>query len=174
MHYSSFIQRISAAVLALRTDEHEQSQNTFTEDKQKKSNSVYASLSESAKEAYHALVRYGSKFDLSSTDSSSSKNISDTRRARLSSAGKNIWMTIRGNPDLFADIISKEAGIGGGDYLIFEGKKYQAVAGGYARAVAAQLILVDYIDTRCELGSPPCLSALTGEREKNPSIKEVS
>ena len=165
------IQAISAAVLALRTDEHEQTQNTLTEAKRKKSNSIYASLSESAKETYHAMICYGSKFDMSCTDSSRSKSISETRRARLLTLGKNIWMSIRANPDLFADINSKEADIGGGNYLAFEGKKHQAVAGGYARAVAAQLIFVDYIDTRCELGSPPSLSA---EREKNPSIKEVS
>lgn len=168
------IQRISASILALRTDEHEKAQNTFIEERQKKSNSIYASLSESAKETYHALVHYGSKFDLSSADPSSSKAMSETRRARLSSAGKNIWMSIRNNPELFEDAMSDEAVNGGGDYLAFEGKKHQALAGGYARAVAAQLVFLDYIDTRCSLGRPPCLSPGLEASGKQPSVKEVS
>jgi hypothetical protein len=158
--------------LALRTDEHEKAQNTFTEERQKKSNSIYASLSESDKETYHALVRYGSNFDLSS-NSLCAKFMSETKRARLKSAGKNIWMSIRDNPELFEDAISEETVNGGGDYLAFEGKKHQAVAGGYARAVAAQLVFLDYIDTRCSLARPSCLTALD-RGGKKPSVKEVS
>jgi hypothetical protein len=168
------IQRISASILALRTDEHEKAQNIFTEERQKKSNSIFASLSESAKETYHALVRYGSNFDFSSApDASCSKFMGEKKRARLISGGKNIWMSIRDNPELFEDAISEETVNGGGDYLAFEGKKHQAVAGGYARAVAAQLVFLDYVDTRCSLGRPSCLTALD-RGGKKPSVKEVS
>jgi hypothetical protein len=165
--------------LALRSDEHEQAQNTLTDEKRKKSNAVFASLAEAAKETYHTLVRYGSKFDLSSVDSTrSSKDtpcLSESRGARLISAGKNIWMTVRGNPELFDDSIAEEVGEkGGGDYLAFEGRKHQAVAGGYVRAIAAQLVFLDYIDTRCAVGSPPGLNEMSGESGRKPSVKEVS
>ena len=187
------LQRISASVLALRTDDHEQAQNTLTEDKRRQSNSVYASLADSAKETYHALLAYGSQLDLSSssdgTSSSSSSGsssperqlkLSETQRARLVSKGKNIWMTIRGNPELFDDTLSenvgeKSNGNDGGDYLAFEAKKYQAVAGGYVRSVVAQLVILDYVDTRCSMGNPQRLNvASVGADEKQPSVKEVS
>ena len=85
-----------------------------------------------------------------------------------------MWMTIRSNPELFDDVIREESG-NGGDYLAFEGRKFQAAAGGYVRAVAAQLVCLDYIDTTCGAGveSAPSLHAL-GECEREPSVKEVS
>ena len=185
------LQRISASVLALRTDDHEQAQNTLSEDKRRQSNSVYASLADSAKETYHALLAYGSQLDLSSssdgTSSSSGSSsperqlkLSETQRARLVSKGKNMWMTIRGNPELFDDTLSekigdKSNGNDGGSYLAFEAKKYQAVAGGYVRSVVAQLVFLDYVDTRCSVGNPPRLNvASVGADEKQPSVKEVS
>ena len=113
--------------------------------------------------------------------------ISETTRARLISKGKNIWMTIRGNPELFDDALSENFGNRetmknngddyGGDYLLaFEAKKYQAVAGGYVRSIVAQLVFLDYIDTRCDnVGRPPRLNpSLAGVDSKQPSVKEVS
>ena len=98
--------------------------------------------------------------------------MSETRRARLTSTGKNIWMTIRSNPELFDDVINDESD-GEGDCLAaFEGRKYQAAAGGYVRAVAAHLVFLDYIDTLCDVESPTSLHAL-GKREREPSVKEV-
>ena len=176
------LQRISASILALRTDEHNQAKNTLTDDNRKKSNVVYASLRDVSKEAYHSLVEYGASFDLSAIESSanekeSSMCLSETRRSRLAYTGKNIWMTIRSNPELFEDITSEDQANSdneAGDYLAFEGKKYRASAGGYVRADSARLLFLDYIDTRCSVGCPPSLRAVSGEGSRKPSVKEVS
>eukprot|EP00804_Cyclotella_cryptica_P000737 CCRYP_001018-RA/>CCRYP_001018-RA protein AED:0.02 eAED:0.02 QI:978/1/1/1/0.71/0.62/8/2038/1234 len=83
-------------------------------------------------------------------------------------------MTIRRHPELFEDVISEDRTSSScEDYLAFEGKKYQAIAGGYVRAVVARLVFLDYIDTRCNAGSAPRLHAVSVECERKPAVKEL-
>ena len=162
--------------------------NTYNNNEQreteKKDGMHVTQLRHAAMETYHALVQYGSLFDLSAyeddiedavkdKDESATKNagtndifVSEVRRSRLVKMGRSLWMTIRSNPELFNDLISENcasSGVGdslwrgGDDFPSFEAKKCQAIASGYVRAIAARLIFLDYIDTRCHIGCPPKL-----------------
>jgi tetratricopeptide (TPR) repeat protein len=133
--------------------------------------SAYAKLRDAATEAYTLLVEYGSTMDWStigkeqgSTEKKiSSLFLSEARRKKLLDIGRSLWMTIRNNPELFNDsgIIPEEdestVMVEGGSSLLFKDRQNKAVASGYARAIAARLIFVDYIDTRCSVGNPPRL-----------------
>ena len=143
----------------------------------KKNNAIYASLREAAIKAYQSLVEYGSCMDLSVNKPTSSDEkddhdsletdaifLGEIRRSKLLTVGENLWMTVRSNPDLFNDMISREndesENAKGSDDLIasYEAKKHQAVAGGYVRAIAARLVFLDHIDTRSSMGCPPSLA----------------
>jgi len=91
----------------------------------------------------------------------SSLFLSESRRKQLLDVGRSLWMTIRNNPELFNDssIIPEvdESTVVAGGSLLFKDRQNKAVASGYARAIAARLIFVDYIDTRCSVGIPPKL-----------------
>jgi hypothetical protein len=131
----------------------------------------HARLRDAATRAYHSLVAYGSSVDLSIVDvkydggAAGVAFIGEARRSRLSDVGRKLWMTIRNNPGLFIDTIPEDFGSstgvgGGGDSAppLFEGgRKDRAVAGGYARAIAARLVFLNHIDTRCGVGRPPKL-----------------
>ena len=150
----------------------------------KKINAAYANLRDAAAKAYHALVIYGSSIDLScqgegseakdkSTDSVST--MSEARRSRLHDVGRNLWMTIRNNFELFNDMVGNTSSEAvGEDFALFEGQKCKAVAGGYARVIAARLVFLDYIDTRCSIGRPPVLhDASLSDGRKSPSLQEL-
>jgi len=163
---SPYKQSISVATLAHRKEEDNASRVSNNNDMnmnqiKKESNDAYGKLRDAAMKAYHSLVVYGSSLDLSSqsVDKENSNNVvqqlSDVRRSRLLEMGRKLWMTIRNNPDLFNDMISQDSSKvdGSGDFVTsFEGLKSKAVAGGYARAVAARLVFLNYIDTRCSVG----------------------
>ena len=98
--------------------------------------------------------------DLSSQGSPEDKDtlfLSEVRRSRMLGIGRNLSMAIRNNPELFNDMISEDKA-DGGNLASFEGKKNKAVAGGYAQAIAARLVFLNYIDTRCSRGSRPDLA----------------
>jgi len=166
---SPYKQSISVATLAHRKEEDNASRVSNNNDMnmnqiKKESNDAYGKLRDAAMKAYHSLVVYGSSSDLSaqSVDKENNSNnvvqLSDVRRSRLLEMGRKLWMTIRNNPDLFNDMISQDSKVsvadGSGDFVTsFEGLKSKAIAGGYARAVAARLVFLNYIDTRCSVGS---------------------
>ena len=166
------------AILTHRKDEQNASKSTseinLNNDDKKESNDAYAKLRDAAMKAYHSLVVYGSSMDLSAQSSSTRDNnndvavlLSSVRRARLLDVGKNLWMTIRNNPDLWA---ANECC----DFVSFEGKKSKATAGAYSRAIAARLIFLNYIDTRCTIGRAPELHCgRDGNDNTNASLQEL-
>eukprot|EP01082_Thalassiosira_pseudonana_P006929 g15028.t1 g15028 contig21:392906-399472(-) len=193
---------ISVAILVLRADKHDSSSSKSQQqllqnnDTRKEIFESCAKLRDAAKEAYHSLVQYGRLFDLSASaaeggedapkamelqDGGSTANkvyLSEVRRSRLLNIGRNLWMTIRSNPDLFNDLIAEEKDVmgsgGGGDYLRYKGKKYRAIAAGYVRTIAARLVFLNYIDTRCSIGCPPSLhSSLNANQGKSPAVQEL-
>lgn len=202
LHSHSIRKSISVAILVLRADKHDASssksqqqllQNNGT---RKEIFESCAKLRDAAKEAYHSLVQYGRLFDLSASateggedapkamelqDGGSTANkvyLSEVRRSRLLNIGRNLWMTIRSNPDLFNDLIAEEKDVmgsgGGGDYLRYKGKKYRAIAAGYVRTIAARLVFLNYIDTRCSIGCPQSLhSSLNANQGKSPAVQEL-
>ncbi len=165
-------QNISVAILAQRKAE-----DRIDDDDEKKRNgddaaAGYARLRDAAAGAYRSLVAYGSSVDLSNVDGKRDGGagvafLGEARRSRLSDVGRKLWMTIRNNPGLFNDAIPDEvvggAAAGGGGAAgdpapsSFGGRKDRAVAGGYSRAIAARLVFLDHIDTRCGVGRPPRL-----------------
>jgi len=174
----SLHERISAAIIAQRKDQENAANLNLDSEEKKKSNDAYAKLRDSAAEAYNSLVLYGSSTDLSSQGSPEDKGIlflSEVRRSRMLDIGRNLWMAIRNNPELFNDMISEDKA-DGGNFVSFEGKKNKAVAGGYARAIAARLVFLNYIDTRCSIGRPPVLLHASASREdcnRTPSLQEL-
>ena len=161
------------AILTHRKDEQNASKSSKSEDcgDKKESNDAYAKLRDAAMKAYHSLVVYGSSIDLSAQSSATADNnndgavhLSEVRRARLLDVGKNLWMIIRNNPDLWAANESC-------DFVSFEGKKSKAIAGGYLRAISARLIFLPYIDTRCTLGRSPKLHC--GRDSNTASLREL-
>jgi len=172
-------QSISVAILAQRkVEEHDASKPDLRDnnDDEKKRDcddaaACHARLRDAAARAYHSLVAYGSSVDLSIVDEKYGGGaagvafLGEARRSRLSDVGRKLWMTIRNNPGLFSDTIPEDvgaaAGVGrAGDSAssLFEGgRKDRAVAGGYARAIAARLVFLNHIDTRCGVGRPPKL-----------------
>jgi hypothetical protein len=101
---------------------------------------------------------------------------SEARRSKLSDVGRNLWMNVRNNPELFSDVIPEEGAVGGGGLVSFENSKNKAVTGGYARAIAARLVLLNYIDTRCGVGRPPRLhdaSSAGRDSGRSPSLQEL-
>ena len=160
------------AILAHRKD-------NIGDEEKKASNYAYAKLRDASARAYHSLVLYGSSADLSAQGSADDDSgyLGEVRRSRLLDVGRNLWMAIRNNPGLFSDMNSGDKAADGGDFTSFEGKKARAVAGGYARAIAARLVFLNYIDTRCSIGRPPVLGDLTthsrGDNSRSPSLQEL-
>jgi len=163
--------RVADALTAMK---NERSNPIIDAEKRMNSNIIYANLRNSSFKAHKCLVEYGSVVDMSARepdDDDHSINgdefkennpiLGEDRRSKLMKFGKNLWIIVRSNPDLFNDIISRENGENnGGDesfISLFEEKKHQAVAGGYTRAIAARLVLLNYIDTRGRIGHPPSL-----------------
>jgi tetratricopeptide (TPR) repeat protein len=114
----------------------------------------------------------------------SSLFLSESRRKKLLDVGRSLWMTIRNNPELFNDssMIPEvdESTVVAGRSLLFKDRQNKAVASGYARAIAARLIFVDYINTRCSVGIPPKLQEAIDRMEgadntyrSTPSLQEV-
>lgn len=114
----------------------------------------------------------------------SSLFLSESRRKKLLDVGRSLWMTIRNNPELFNDssIIPEkdESTVVAGGSLLFKDRQNKAVASGYARAIAARLIFVDYIDTRCSVGIRPKLQEAIDRMEgadntyrSTPSLQEL-
>jgi len=180
---NSLQESISVAILAQRKDQENTSNLNLDGEEKKKSNDAYAKLRNAAAEAYHSLVRYGSSMDLSSQGSAQDDDgtafLSEVRRSRLLDTGRSLWMSIRNNPELFNDIISEDkADESNGDFVSFEGKKNKAAAGGYARGIAARLVFLNYIDTRCSIGRPPVLArGSSASRDdgnsRSPSLQEL-
>lgn len=146
-------------------------------------NVAYSRLRDAATQAYHALVVYGSSMDLSIEMKNDGVILSEARRSKLLDVGRNLWMNIRNNPALFNDAIPQDCGAGGDDFASFNGRENMAeaiartVAGGYVRAIAARLILLNYIDTRCGIGRPPKLhdpTSIQGDSARpSPSPQEL-
>lgn len=153
---------------------NERSNPIIDAEKRMNSNIIYANLRNSSFKAHKCLVEYGSVVDMSTQENGDDDHsingddfkennpiLCEDRRSKLMKFGKNLWIIVRSNPDLFNDIISRENGENdGGDesfISLFEGKKHQAVAGGYIRAIAARLVLLNYIDTGGRIGHPPSL-----------------
>ena len=112
------------AILAHRKDELSFSTN----EEDRKSNIADLQLRDAAATAYHSLVMYGSSVDLSATtsaedDSNDTAVLSDTRRSRLLDIGRNLWMSIRNNPELFSGTISQDKANDGSDFASFEDKE---------------------------------------------------
>ena len=146
-------------------------------------NVVYLRLRDAASKAYHALVAYGSSMDLSIEMKNDGRFLSEARRSKLLDVGRNLWMNIRNNPELFNDAIPQDGGAGGDEFATFDGRKNMAatiartVAGGYIRAIAARLVFLNYIDTRCGIGRPPKLhdpNSVQGDSARSsPSPQEL-
>ncbi|KAL3802897.1 hypothetical protein ACHAW5_006192 [Stephanodiscus triporus] len=167
---------ISVAIFAQRKDEERAAKPDLNVDdaKKKNGNAAQARLRDAAARAYHSLVAYGSSMDLSEKNDGTFP--SEARRSKFSDIGRNLWMNVRNNPELFSDVIHEDGAAGGGDFASFEDRKNKAVAGGYARAIAARLILLNYIDTRCGVGRPPRLhDASSAGRDSGqlPSLQEL-
>ena len=175
------------AILAQRKEDDKSSENdtvdTNDEDK-KKANEAYSTLRDAAMKAYHSLVVYGSSMDLSaqSGDSNISNSddevvlLSETRRKRLLTAGRKLWMEIRGNPEIFSDMVLSSSQVDSSqsvDVSSYEGKKSKAIAGAYARAVTARLVFLNYIDTRSSIGRAPELFNGEWDDTKTASLQEL-
>ena len=139
---------------------------------------VYEKLRNASMKSYNSFVMYGSSIDLSPRIGNDDDTgfLEDGRRSRLLQYGRNIWMGIRNNPELFHDTVSSEDKLET-DSVGFERRKDRAIASGYVRAIAARLVFLNYIDSRCSTGGPPELrKSLTGHGEtspKSPSLQEL-
>lgn len=177
------------AILAQRKEEEQPAVN---KEQGGSNSSTYAKLRDAATEAYTLLVEYGSSMDLSSigkeqgsTEKISSLFLSEARRKKLLDVGRSLWMIVRNNPELFNDSSSiipeeDESTVVAGGSLLFKDRQNKAVASGYTRAIAARLIFVDYIDTRCSVGFPPKLQEAIDRMEgadntyrSTPSLQEL-
>ena len=102
--------------------------------------------------------------------------LEEGRRSRLLQYGRNLWMGIRNNPELFHDAIVSEDKVAS-DSVAFERRNDRAIASGYIRALAARLVFLNYIDSRCSTGVPPQLGKyITGHGGiplKSPSLQEL-
>lgn len=156
-----FPQRMTKAISAHKYDNDDKSD----------CKGAYGKLRNAATKAYNSLVNYGSSMDLSSQiGNDDDAFLEEGRRSRLLQFGRNLWMDIRNYPELFHDTLSPE------DSVRFEGRKDRAVASGYVRAIAARLVFLNYIDTRCSIGVPPELrKSFTGRggTNKSPSLQEL-
>ena len=154
----------------------------YDDEIKKNGNTVYSRLRDAAAKAYHSLVTYGSSMDLS-VELKDGGFLSEARRSKLLAIGRTLWMNIRNNPELFNDVFTQDAGAGGDDFASYEGRKNMSaaiartVAGGYVRAIAARLVFLNYIDTRCGVGRPPKLHDATSVRGdsslSSPSLQEL-
>ncbi|KAL9185785.1 hypothetical protein ACHAXT_003562 [Thalassiosira profunda] len=107
-------------------------------------NDAYARLRDASAAAYKALVVYG--------------GAGKEQREGLRQIGGEIWMSLRDNAELFHEAIGEDPAGGEDDPASFGGRKGRAIAGGYVRAIAARLVLADYIDARGGAGRPPVLT----------------
>ena len=116
------LKSISVAILAHRKDQENASNLNINGEKEKKSNDASAKLRHDSSKAYHSLVVYGSSSDLCSQGSAEDNHtvfLSEAKRSRLLDVGRNLWMAIRNNPELFNDMNSGDKGADGGDFVSF-------------------------------------------------------
>ncbi len=142
------------------------------------SKTVYEKLRNASMKSYNSLVMYGSSMDLSAQIGNDDDTgfLEEGRRSRLLQHGRNLWMGIRNNPELFHDTIVSEDKVES-DSVAFKRRNDRAIASGYIRALAARLIFLNYIDSRCSTGIPPELGkSQTGHGDtspKSPSLHEL-
>ena len=139
--------------------------------------SAYGKLRSAAKKSYSSLVTYGATMDLSSRmERDGAVYLEEGRRSRLLQFGRNIWMDIRNNPELFNDITMPSEDKLDSDGDSSEGRNDKAIASGYVRAIAARLVFLNYVDSRCKVGVPPKLRNsfnVHGETAESPSLQEL-
>jgi hypothetical protein len=102
--------------------------------------------------------------------------LDEGRRSRLLQFGRNIWMDIRNNPELFNDITMPSEDKLDSDGVLSEGRNDKDIASGYVRAIAARLVFLNYVDSRCKIGVPPKLRnsfTVHGETADSPSLQEL-
>ena len=82
-------------------------------------------------------------------------------------------MAIRSNPEVFNEMIFEDKAVDEGNFVSFEEKKNRAVAGVYTRAIAAQLVFLNYIYNRCNVGRRSVLLHAEASRDYAvPSLQE--
>ena len=152
------------AILASKKDGENASRPVPDADERRRSDAAYARLRDSAVGAHGALVRYTSSSGARAGDENDggagddgpdpSPRPSGARRARLTDVGRSLWTTVREHPGLFADAAGAEDRTDG--------------AGGYVRAVAARLVLLDRV------GPDGTVRAGAGARELAFGLRNLS
>ena len=159
------------AILASKKDEENSSRPVPDDHERRRSDAAYVRLRDSSVRAHGALVRYASLSDsptagVDENDGGNAGNVNGgpapsppsdraKHRAKLMDVGKSLWMNVRNHPEIFADGNAASGSAGG---QAADGASSRAEAGGYVRAVAARLVLLDHIGAdgaKLRAGSAP-------------------